>query len=340
MKWSRFVIFIIIMMIGWLISIPSLSQGVNIDNSESDEETESVISEPSVTAGYELSQNNSTQKSSWKPGITSLSNLTSEQKKKIDSLQKHPINQSVISSNPPIRVPENLPESFDWRNNNGDWTTPVRDQGEECGSCWAYAAISVLESYLKKKNNDPDLNIGLSEQYLISCDNDDSGCDGGDFETAMPYLVDSPGPDGLVGVVSREEYPYTESQDTCKDLSGMTRYRADKWAYVNATSDEGNENSVPPVEELKAAIYLKGPIAVGIQDDDEFDDYSGGIFYSGAIYEDTNHAVVLVGWGNEEGEEYFIGKNSAGPDWGEDGWFRIDVHSNRIGEGAVYLDST
>ncbi len=155
----------------------------------------------------------------------------------------------------------------------------------------------------------------------------------------MPYLVDSPGPDGVVGVVSREEYPYTELQDTCKNISGMKRYHADKWAHVNATSDEGIENSVPPVNELKAAIFLKGPIAVGVQDDDDFDDYSGGIFYSDVAYDDTNHTVVLVGWGNEDGEEYFIGKNSAGTNWGEDGWFRIDVYSNRIGEGAVYLDS-
>ncbi|WP_319580715.1 C1 family peptidase [uncultured Methanospirillum sp.] len=295
--------------------------------------------ESSATTIHETSQNLSTQKTTWKPGVTSLSNLTPEQKKKIDSLLKHSINQSVVSSTTPIKVPANLPESFDWRNNNGDWTTPVHDQGEECGSCWAYAAVSVLESYLKIKSHNSNLKVGLSEQYLISCDKEDSGCDGGDFETAMPSLVDSPGPDGVVGVMSREEYPYTELQDTCKNLSGMKRYHADKWAYVNATSDEGIENSVPPVNELKAAIFLKGPIAVGVQDDDDFDDYSGGIFYSDVAYDDTNHAVVLVGWGNEDGEEYFIGKNSAGTNWGEDGWFRIDVYSNRIGEGAVYLDS-
>lgn len=277
--------------------------------------------------------------SSWKPGVTPLSNLTDEQKRRVNSLVKNPVNESVKQATPPITVPANLPESFDWRNNDGDWTTPIRDQGEECGSCWAHAAISVLESYQKIKNKDPSLPIGLSEQYLISCDVDDSGCDGGDFETAMPYLVDTPGPDGKVGAVLREEYPYSEKQGPCKDLTDLTRYRADKWAYVNATADQGAENALPRVDELKAAIYLKGPIAVGVEDDDAFDNYTGGIFSSDAVYEDTNHAVVLVGWGNEGGEEYFIGKNSVGTEWGEDGWFKIDVHSNRIGEGAVYLDT-
>ena len=278
-------------------------------------------------------------RTAWSPGVTTLSNLTPEEKGKVNSLIKHPVNQSVISSTPPISVPANLPAAFDWRNNGGDWTTPVRDQGEKCGSCWAHAAISVMESYWKIKNHDPSLPVNLSEQYLISCDSDDSGCDGGDFETAMPYLVDTPGPDGKIGVVARSDYPYTEDQNACKDLSGLPRYRADKWAYVNASADEGAENSVPPVDELKAAIYLKGPIAVGVEDDDEFDSYTGGVFYTDAEYEDTNHAVVLVGWGTEDGEEYFIGKNSVGTQWGEDGWFKIEAHTNRIGEGAVYLDS-
>jgi len=327
------------MVMGLQVCIPCLSQESYTDEFDDDEIVDYEMDESLATDVPEQSQDISTVKTSWKPGVTSLSNLTEEQKKKIDSLIKNPVNQSVISETDPITVPADLPESFDWRDNNGDWTTPVKNQGEECGSCWAYAVISVLESHLKIKSNDPDLPVGLSEQYLISCDADDGGCDGGDFDTAMPYLVDTPGPDGVVGVVSRDEYPYTEYQDTCMDLSGMTRYHADKWAYVNGTSDEGSENSVPPVDELKAAIYLKGPIAVGVQDDDDFDDYTGGVFYSDVIYEDTNHAVVLVGWGNEDGEEYFIGKNSAGTDWGEDGWFRIDVDSNRIGEGAVYLDS-
>lgn len=279
----------------------------------------------------------------WTPGHTSLSNLTPEKKAKFRGLINKPINQSIATETPPISVPPDLPETFDWRNNNGDWTTPVKDQGEECGSCWAHAVTGILESHLKIIHNDPNLDIDLSEQYLISCDEDDEGCDGGDFETAMPYLVDTPGPDGSIGTVLEQDYSYdyyAESPDSCIDLSGLDRYKAEKWAYVNATAESGDdaEISLPTVDELKAAIFLKGPIAVGIYDDDAFDEYTGGVYYSDEEYDETNHAVILVGWGVDEDGEYFIGKNSVGTEWGEDGWFYIDAYSSRIGEGAVYFD--
>lgn len=331
----------VILLIGALVCTMCYAAETDQTDAQAIQNPDQDTTNPNGTGIHAINNQLPTGKTAWSSGITPLSNLTVDQKKKINSLIAHPVNQSVRMATPPITVPHDLPDSFDWRNNKGgDWTTPVRDQGEECGSCWAHSAIAVLESYEKIKNKNPALQVGLSEQYLISCDVNDSGCDGGDFETSMPYLVDTPGPDGKVGVPPRSDYPYTQNQESCKDLSNLPRYRADKWAYVNATGAEGVENSIPPVNELKAAIYLKGPIVVGIYDDDDFDNYTGGVFYSDAQYEDTNHAVVLVGWGSEDGEEYFIGKNSVGTEWGEDGWFRIDVHSNRIGEGAAYLDST
>jgi serine protease len=270
----------------------------------------------------------------------SLPGSDGEREKHAPGLLHRENNRSVPSSTSPLTVPPDLPRSFDWRNNNGDWTTPVKDQGEECGSCWAYAAVGLLESHLKIIQHNPNLTPDLSEQYLISCDEDDDGCDGGDFETALAYLVDTPGPDGKIGTVNESVYPVDNADDSCADLGNATRYGAGRWAYVNSSGGDDAEISLPPVNELKTAIYLKGPIAAGVDDDDAFDDYEGGIFSSTALplEETTNHAVILVGWGNENGTEYFIGKNSFGTEWGEDGWFRIVVNSSRIGEGAVYLD--
>ena len=99
----------------------------DIQNLSGEVSPDEVVIQPAIT-------HQSVNKTTWNSGITPLSNLSAEQKKKVDSLIKHPVNQSVKSATPPIAVPDVLPESFDWRNNNGDWTTPIRDQGEECGS--------------------------------------------------------------------------------------------------------------------------------------------------------------------------------------------------------------
>ena len=43
----------------------------------------------------------------------------------------------------------------------------------------------------------------------------------------------------------------------------------------------------------------------------------------GSNQEQANHAVVLVGYGIKEGQEYWIVKESLGDGWGEDGYIRI-----------------
>ncbi|GAF84466.1 unnamed protein product, partial [marine sediment metagenome] len=60
------------------------------------------------------------------------------------------------------------PPSFDWRNYSGqDWMTPVKNQGS-CGSCWAFSAVGVVEAVYNIATDDPDLDLDLSEEYLVS----------------------------------------------------------------------------------------------------------------------------------------------------------------------------
>jgi C1A family cysteine protease len=85
-----------------------------------------------------------------------------------------------------------LPAQWDWRDHNG--VTEVRDQ-QACGSCWAFGTIASFESLLLIKQN---LLTDLSEQFLVSCNNQDWGCNGGWW--AHDMLVDS-------GAVLEEDFP-------------------------------------------------------------------------------------------------------------------------------------
>ena len=63
-------------------------------------------------------------------------------------------------------------------------TTPVKDQ-KSCGSCWAFSAVSALESFMKIKGFEVDR---LSEQELVDCSKENFGCNGGLMDLAFDYI--------------------------------------------------------------------------------------------------------------------------------------------------------
>ena len=54
-----------------------------------------------------------------------------------------------------------------------------------------------------------------------------------------------------------------------------------------------------------------------------FKNYSEGIYEDKQGYNlnETNHVISIVGWGVENGQKYWIGRNSWGTYWGEEGFF-------------------
>lgn len=75
------------------------------------------------------------------------------------------------------------------------------------------------------------------------------------------------------------------------------------------------------------SILKKGPSQVGI-DAAGIQHYRGGILYTASCVND-NHAVVMVGYGVENGNDYWVIRNSWGPTWGEAGHVRIDSRSGK-----------
>ncbi|WP_146199647.1 C1 family peptidase [Methanospirillum stamsii] len=265
----------------------------------------------------------------WTAGITSVSYFSDEAYEQLLGAVPQEIPGAVMQiASTPVDI-QSLPASFDWRNNGGDWTTPIRNQGG-CGSCWAFASTGVFESYQERRYGNPNLNPDYSEQYLVSCNQNGWSCSGGWI--SFPYFINTAGKSGGVGTVTEGDYPYTATTSGCKSLSGYVRYSAPAGAYW---SYAGSSSGVPSVDQIKSAIYTHGPVFAGIAADNYFKNYRNGVFSGSST--NMNHAVIIVGWGSDARGTYWICKNSWGTGWGESGWFRIYAGSNLIGYSACYM---
>ncbi|MEJ2659966.1 MAG: C1 family peptidase [Desulfobacteraceae bacterium] len=212
-----------------------------------------------------------------------------------------------------------LPGSFNWCDHNG--CTPVKNQGS-CGSCCAFATAGPLESLIKINDG---ITADLSEQYLVSCNIDGWGCDGGFWAHDYHEWKMADG-ETEAGAVLESSFPY-EARDAACNPPHPKAYRIDSWQYVCP-------DCTPTTAQLKQAIYAHGPLSVSVCVNDAFQSYSGGIF-AGPGCSDLNHGVVLVGWDDDDG--CWILRNSWSSAWGEGGYKRIKYGVSGIGTYAAYV---
>ncbi|PWR70353.1 C1 family peptidase [Methanospirillum lacunae] len=279
-----------------------------------------------------INKNITRERRDWVAGHTSVSNLTPKAFNQLLGFKLPAELNNTFSSNLTVSTEaaddvsfSSLPSSFTWRDNGGDYTTPVRSQGS-CGSCWAFASTAVFESFYERLYQNPSLNPDFSEQYLVSC-SDAGSCAGG--YNAIRYFIDYSGGGG-VGTVLESVYPYTASDSTCINLNGYTRYKAPSGTFSSGAT-------FPSVTQLKRYLYTYGPLLISLGVDSSFSAYTGGI-YSSSYSGEVNHVVLLVGWGTtSSGSTYWICKNSWGSGWGESGFFRILDGSNYIGTYIAYM---
>ena len=211
-------------------------------------------------------------------------------------------------------------------------TTPVRDQGA-CGSCWAFGTVGVMESALMVQQGAAAAN--LSEQFLISCNQDGYGCGGG-YWFAHDYHTDELGrQQSSVGAVLETDMPYAASSGTCKVVDAHP-YRQSAWFFLG-----GNWTVTPSQQQIKEAIYRYGPVGASVCVGPAFQNYSGGVFARneasscGGNSWATNHAVVIVGW-NDADNTWLI-RNSWGSWWGEQGYMRIKRGISNLGSAANFV---
>lgn len=217
-----------------------------------------------------------------------------------------------------------LPEHFDWRELGG--CTPIKNQ-DGCGSCWAFGTVAPLECNILIHDHTV---VDLSEQWLVSCNKNGWGCNGGWW--AHDYFQWKTDPFNGTGAVLEEDFPYVARDVPCNGPYAHP-YLIDSWHYV------GFPQGIPSPDSIKQAIMTYGPISVSVAVTSAFGAYSGGVFNQDDPHAQINHAVALVGWDDNQGTNgvWFL-RNSWGPYWGEDGYMRIEYGCCKVGYSACYVE--
>lgn len=192
-----------------------------------------------------------------------------------------------------------------------DWTPytgPMFNQ-KSCGDCYNFSMMASIESNYSIKTGKF---VELSKQQVVDCNPLTNGCKG-----SFPLYVAAY--HASVGSVTEQEYPYV-----AKEL-GSCNIKTTPNKYIS-----GLEGTLYSVNEsyfnskTVMALLKKGPVSI-LFTWTQLYQYAGGIVELDNCNFNDTHAVLLVGYGVENGVAYWKIKNQWDSWWGEKGYLRIKV---------------
>jgi cathepsin B len=276
-------------------------------------------------------------------------------KRRLGTLQSH--GTQFLEHKAPEKFVD-LPADFDWRTDDRAAKCPsvkeIRDQSD-CGSCWAFGSVEAMTDRrcIATKGQDQ---THLSAQDVTSCDHlGDMGCNGGIPSTVYTYYRASGIVDG--GNYGDKSGCYSYQMAPCAHHTNSTKYQpcpstpksapkcaskcVDDGAAWGKSKHHGQAGySVCPqnatngncVDLMMQDIYQNGPITGMFFVHQSFESYKSGVYKAGNPITDPmlgGHAIKIMGWGVENGADYWLVANSWNEDWGDHGFFKIDKGHNQ-----------
>lgn len=223
-----------------------------------------------------------------------------------------------------LREFTDLPDSFDSRTKWPNCIHAIRDQAR-CGSCWAFGASEAHSDRLCIASQEK-INVVLSAQDLVSCDDGNFGCDGGYLDEAWDFIVSD-------GLVTETCWPYSSQSGSVEDCRSTCK-NSEKWLAYKGKNARGFDSKT----DAKTDILTNGPVETGFEVYQDFMSYKSGIYKhtSGGLL--GGHAIKVVGWGVENGVKYWIAANSWTESWGEKGFFRIQEGQCGFDDDMIVAD--
>ncbi|CEF66427.1 Cathepsin L.1 [Strongyloides ratti] len=209
------------------------------------------------------------------------------------------------------KPPEDLdpPDYVDWRERG--YVTPVKNQ-LQCGSSYIFASIGSLEGQYIRKTGEL---ISLSEQNILDCIGYD-GCQGGWTNNVFKFIQ-------IKNNIDKEKnYQYVGEKTFCKYTNESVNINV--LGYYNIPINDE--------EALKKAVAFIGPISVVIDAKHiSFTNYKNGIWSEkNCSTKNLSHAMLIVGYGSNGNDDYWIVKNSWSTLWGNNGYIFIARNKNNM----------
>lgn len=231
--------------------------------------------------------------------------------------------------NPAADIPAEFDSKVNWA--NCSVMKKVRDQSS-CGSCWAFGSTEAFEERRCAAGLG---DVEFSVQDTAGCCKGifcgmSQGCNGGQPSAALQWMTKT-------GVVTGGDYtdigsgsscepyelkpcahhvppsskyptcPSSEYSVKCSETCSEAKYGK---TYHNDKTKGARAFSLTTVKGMQTSIMQEGPLAVAFTVYSDFPTYKSGVYKHTSGQALGGHAVEMVGWGTENGEDYWLVKNS------------------------------